>query len=104
LEYIASGLRRIHIKELVYRDLHVGNIVCNKSSPLITDMGLCKPANYNELENAENNMYGVLSYLAPEILRGQNYTKSSDVYSFGIIMYEFISESPHIIILLMMNF
>ncbi|PKY59860.1 hypothetical protein RhiirA4_550490 [Rhizophagus irregularis] len=44
----------------------------------------------NELENAENNVYGVLAYLASEILRGQIYTKASDIYSFGIIMYEFI--------------
>jgi serine/threonine protein kinase len=54
-------------------------------------MGLCKPANYNE---SEIKLYGVLGYLAPEILRGQNYTKASDIYSFGILMYEFISELP----------
>ncbi|GBC02370.1 hypothetical protein RclHR1_00460008 [Rhizophagus clarus] len=47
-------------------------------------MGLCKPANYSELENAENKIYGVLAYLAPEILRGQDYTKASDIYSFGL--------------------
>uniref|UniRef100_U9T742 Protein kinase domain-containing protein n=1 Tax=Rhizophagus irregularis (strain DAOM 181602 / DAOM 197198 / MUCL 43194) TaxID=747089 RepID=U9T742_RHIID len=57
-------------------------------------MGLCKPANYNELENAKNNIYGVLPYIAPEILRGQNYTKAADIYSFGIIMYEVISGLP----------
>ncbi|CAB5377460.1 unnamed protein product [Rhizophagus irregularis] len=54
-------------------------------------MGLCKPANYN----GENNMmYGVLPYLAPEILRGQNYTQASDIYSLGIIIYVVISELP----------
>jgi serine/threonine protein kinase len=94
LRYISAGLRRIHGKELIHRDLHIGNIVCKDFSPNITDMGLCKPANYNELENAENNVYGVLPYLAPELLRGQDYTKASDIYSFGIIMYEVISELP----------
>ena len=39
-------------------------------------------------------MYGVLPYIAPEILRGQNYTKATDVYSFGIIMYEVFSGLP----------
>ena len=39
-------------------------------------------------------MYGVLPYIAPEILRGQSYTKAADIYSFGIIMYEVISGLP----------
>ncbi|GBB94639.1 hypothetical protein RclHR1_23950004, partial [Rhizophagus clarus] len=91
---IISGLKRIHVKGLVHRDLHIGNIVCFKSAICITDMGLCKPVNYKELENTENNVYGALPYIAPEILRGQDYTQASDIYSFGIIMYEVISESP----------
>ncbi|POG74675.1 kinase-like domain-containing protein [Rhizophagus irregularis DAOM 181602=DAOM 197198] len=57
-------------------------------------MGLCKPANYNAPENAKNKIYGILPYIAPEILRGQNYTKAADIYSFGIIMYEVISGLP----------
>ena len=56
-------------------------------------MGLCKPADYNALENSKK-IYGVLPYVAPEILRGQNYTKAADIYSFGIIMYEVISGLP----------
>ncbi|POG61737.1 kinase-like domain-containing protein [Rhizophagus irregularis DAOM 181602=DAOM 197198] len=60
----------------------------------IADMGLCKPADYNPSEGAKNNIYGVLPYIAPEILRGQNYTKASDIYSYGIIMYEIISGLP----------
>ncbi|RIA94005.1 kinase-like domain-containing protein [Glomus cerebriforme] len=57
-------------------------------------MGLCKSADYNPLENTEKKVYGVLPYTAPEILRGQNYTKAADIYSFGIIMYEVISGLP----------
>ncbi|EXX69157.1 Ypk2p [Rhizophagus irregularis DAOM 197198w] len=57
-------------------------------------MGLCKPADYNASENTKNSIYGVLPYIAPEVLRGQNYTKAADIYSFGIIMYEVISGLP----------
>src|SRR5438045_6756315 len=58
-------------------------------------MGLCRPADYNKLENTNKiNVYRVLPYIAPEILRGQNYTKAADVYSFGIIMYEVFSGLP----------
>ncbi|POG82143.1 kinase-like domain-containing protein [Rhizophagus irregularis DAOM 181602=DAOM 197198] len=57
-------------------------------------MGLCILANYNASEITKEKVYGVLSYIAPEILRGHNYTEASDIYSFGIIMYEMISGLP----------
>ncbi|RGB24796.1 hypothetical protein C1646_772594 [Rhizophagus diaphanus] len=94
LHSIAHGLKDIHEKELIHRDLHIGNILRCRNVTCITDMGLCKPADYNASENSKNSIYGVLPYIAPEILRGQNYTKAADIYSFGIIMYEVISGLP----------
>ncbi|CAI2192517.1 5245_t:CDS:1, partial [Funneliformis geosporum] len=38
-----------------------------------------------------NDIYGVLPFVAPEVLRGQPYTLSSDIYSFSMILWEFIS-------------
>jgi serine/threonine protein kinase len=91
---IAKGLESIHNNNLIHRDLHVGNILHN-GCLYITDMGLCKPADYNPSENTETSIYGVLPYIAPEILREQkDYTIDSDIYSFGIIMYEVISGLP----------
>src|ERR1044072_7010767 len=91
---IAGGLDKIHKNELIHRDLHIGNILRFNIHTSITDMGLCKPTVSNILENTKKNPYGVLPYIAPEILRGQNYTKAADIYSFGIIMYEVISGLP----------
>ncbi|POG54468.1 kinase-like domain-containing protein [Rhizophagus irregularis DAOM 181602=DAOM 197198] len=94
LHSIAHGLKNIHEIELIHRDLHIGNILRLKNLTCITDMGLCKPADYNTSENAKSKIYGILPYIAPEILRGQNYTKAADIYSFGIVMYEVISGLP----------
>ncbi|PKC62377.1 hypothetical protein RhiirA1_465214 [Rhizophagus irregularis] len=94
LHYTIIGLKCIHEKELIHRDLHIGNVLKFKNKTAITDMGLCKPADCYTLENMKNKAYGVLPYMAPEILRGQDYTKAADIYSFGIIMYEIISGLP----------
>jgi serine/threonine protein kinase len=90
LYYIASGLVSIHKSGLIHRDFHIGNILVSNYTK-ITDMGLCKPADYNI---SKSSVYGVLPYIAPEILRGQDYTKAADIYSFGIVMYEVISGLP----------
>ncbi|POG61256.1 kinase-like domain-containing protein, partial [Rhizophagus irregularis DAOM 181602=DAOM 197198] len=37
---------------------------------------------------------GVLPYVAPEVVRGKEYTKESDIYSFGIIAYEVCTGFP----------
>jgi hypothetical protein len=44
--------------------------------------------NYNASENTKHDIYGVLPYIAPKILRGHNYTKAS------LIMHEVISGLP----------
>jgi serine/threonine protein kinase len=82
---IAEGLKNIHEKELIHRDFHPGNIL-NKRFFIfgnasiecyITDLGLCKPANQEE----EDEIFGVLPYVAPEVLKGERYTLASDIYS-----------------------
>ncbi|GBB88559.1 hypothetical protein RclHR1_01510010 [Rhizophagus clarus] len=90
---IAKGLESIHNNDLIHRDLHTGNIL-HDGCLYICDMGLCKSADHSLSVNTENNVYGVLPYIAPEILRGIDYTKASDLYSFGIIMYEIFSGLP----------
>ncbi|RGB34000.1 kinase-like domain-containing protein [Rhizophagus diaphanus] len=88
---IITELEFIHENNLIHRDLHIGNILKFQYKTAITDMGLCKPANCN---TQKNHIYGVLPYIAPEVLQGKTYTKAADIYSFGIIMYEVISGLP----------
>ncbi|UZO01643.1 uncharacterized protein OCT59_020155 [Rhizophagus irregularis] len=54
--------------------------------------GMCQPANNEEKSDKKEGVYGVLPFMAPEVLRGYQYTKAADIYSFGIIMNEFLSE------------
>ena len=88
LSQIANGLKDIHEVEKVHRDFHMGNILFDKS-PWISDLGMCQPANKSV---KKKGVFGVLPYMAPEVLCGHQYTKAADIYSFGIVMNEFISE------------
>ncbi|GBB98970.1 hypothetical protein RclHR1_03380012 [Rhizophagus clarus] len=83
---IIVGLQQIHEQQMVHRDLHTGNILfqfAEEEFLCISDMGLC-----GKIDNIdESNIYGVMPYIAPEVLRGKPYTKAADIYSFGMIMY-----------------
>src|SRR2546423_554778 len=82
---ISKQLESIHELNLIHGDFHNGNILCsNYKLSLISDLGLCRPVNRS---NIKNEIYGVLPYMAPEVLRGEPYTKEADIYSFGIIMW-----------------
>jgi serine/threonine protein kinase len=90
---IARGLLDIHNAEKVHKDFHSGNILYDSGIGIfISDLGMCRPVNYKEQSVEKEGIYGVLPYMAPEVLCGYQYTKASDIYSFGIIMNEFISE------------
>src|ERR1044071_215021 len=90
---IISGLNVIYQQRMVHCDFHHGNIlkISSKSILSIGDLGLCKPI---ESLSKKNDIYGVLPFVAPEVLRGKSYTPASDVYSFSMIMWEFISGIP----------
>jgi serine/threonine protein kinase len=89
---IVSGLLDIHNAGKVHKDFHSGNILYSGSYPYISDLGMCQPANNEKQSDKKEGIYGVLPYMAPEVLRGYQYTKASDIYSFGIIINEYISE------------
>ncbi|GBB99377.1 hypothetical protein RclHR1_03500002 [Rhizophagus clarus] len=94
LKKIILGLKVIHESNLIHGDLHDGNILISddQNELYIIDLGLCKPISYlQDSDKKVNEIYGVLPYMAPEILRNKPYTPASDIYSFSMIMWEFTS-------------
>src|SRR6266511_3483374 len=79
----------IHEANYIHHDLHSGNIFSyNNHISRIGDLGLCQQV-VDKKDNS-NKIFGVIPYLAPEVLSKQKpYTKESDIYSFGMIMWEF---------------
>ena len=95
LSNIISGLDAIHKSKLVHCDLHDGNILCDSIySSFISDLGLSKPIDHFQNKLNSESVYGVIPYMAPEVLRGKPYTPASDIYSFAMIMWELTSGVP----------
>src|SRR5436305_12184991 len=95
LYQIARGLNEIHDNKLIHHDFHCGNILNSIGIyTQITDLGLCQPANVKTSQNENKKIYGVLPYVAPEDLRGKEYTQASDIYGYGIIAYEVCTGLP----------
>src|SRR5207249_10818776 len=68
-----------------------GNILYGEKFPYLADFGLSGPSNKPK---SDDKICGVLPCIAPEVLNGESYTLSSDIYSFGIIMAELSSGKP----------
>ncbi|RIB23640.1 kinase-like domain-containing protein [Gigaspora rosea] len=89
LKDILLDLRDIHEAGYIHADLHSGNVLLDhrmskSMQSYISDLGLSKMRN----ENVSDGIYGVMPYVAPEVLKGQKFTQASDIYSFGVIMSE----------------
>ncbi|CAB5181749.1 unnamed protein product [Rhizophagus irregularis] len=91
---ISRGIDCIHEENYIHRDLHSGNILSVKNEHStsykwhIGDFGLSRPAN---ITSSNNKIYGVIPYVAPEIFVGKAFSKESDIYSMGMIMWELTS-------------
>src|SRR6266542_5974596 len=90
LKHIVEGLKHLHNQKIIHRDFHSGNILYeNEFDIVISDFGISKSS--IESTNDDNEIYGVISYMAPEILQEKGYTTASDIYSFGMIMWELMT-------------
>ncbi|RGB40415.1 kinase-like domain-containing protein [Rhizophagus diaphanus] len=95
LRDIALGLEQIHELNIIHKDFHSGNIFFNNQANyfitgrvVIGDLGISKSA----IESGDDNEnYGIIPYMAPEIFQRQKYSKSSDIYSYGMIMWELMT-------------
>ncbi|XP_060529185.1 uncharacterized protein LOC132703757 [Cylas formicarius] len=91
---IVSGLRFLHNKGIVYRDLKLDNILLDFDGHVrIADFGMCKLQIF--LDRMADTFCGTPDYMAPEIIKGQHYNQCVDWWSFGVLLYEMLlGQSP----------
>ncbi|CAI2182610.1 19111_t:CDS:2 [Funneliformis geosporum] len=92
LLHITTSLSALHGCNLFHGDFHSGNLLLQEQNRVfVSDLGLSRSPDHSKNPDA---IYGVIPYMAPEVLLGKPYIKASDIYSLGIIMWEFTSGVP----------
>ena len=98
LRNVSGGLNNVHRRNYHHKDFHSGNILNSIDSQyiesVISDFGMSRPADKNSNDENDKTLYGVIPFVAPEVLRGEDYTKAADIYGFGMIMWELLSGEP----------
>ena len=82
---IASGMTLLHSYGIIHRDLKPSNILLTEEAlPLICDFGISRKDDGSKM----TKMAGTPSWMSPEVIDGNDYSLSADVFSFGMILYE----------------
>jgi eukaryotic-like serine/threonine-protein kinase len=88
---VCEGLSAAHEKDMVHRDIKSDNImVTPKGVAKIMDFGLAKLNGSTKITNAGSTL-GTAAYMSPEQAQGEEVDQRSDIFSFGIVLYELLT-------------
>src|ERR1044071_8644507 len=90
VEEIRAGLSAPHARGIVHRDLKSENIVVAGDRVVITDFGLAR-AEHDSDVTRPGEIIGTPAYIAPEQCLGAKPTPATDLYAFGVILYEMLT-------------
>jgi len=94
---IAMGMYHLHHglsggREVVHRDLAARNILIKNGRALVSDFGMSRVKTQEENVKQTSTLEGPVKWEAPEALMKKKYNTKSDVFSFGVVIYEIMVE------------
>ena len=88
---ICEGLAEAHKQSVIHRDLKSSNIMIDRDGNVrIMDFGIAQSMGSKKL-TGEGFTVGTPEYMSPEQVAGKDLNQTSDIYSFGIILFEMVT-------------
>ncbi len=88
---VADGLAYAHKKGIIHRDIKGDNVMITSEDRIkITDFGLAKLKGDTKVTKTGSTV-GTAAYLSPEQARGEDVDHRSDIFSFGVVLYEMLT-------------
>ncbi len=88
---ILDGIGYAHDSGIIHRDIKPQYILLNEQNDVkITDFGIAKAMSETRMTET-NQVMGSVQYISPEQAKGQSTDERTDIYSFGIVLYEMLA-------------
>src|SRR5262245_53263537 len=95
-----AGLDYAHRRGIIHRDVKPGNLMVvggpvggGAMTVKLTDFGIARAIEQTRITQV-GSVVGTAAYLAPEQVRGEEATPTTDVYALGVVLYQFLTGRP----------
>ncbi|XP_074643836.1 mitogen-activated protein kinase kinase kinase 1-like [Tubulanus polymorphus] len=97
-QQVLLGLAYLHDKQMIHRDLKGANLLVDSTGQTvkIADFGAAGrlSAQATMVGEFKGQLLGTIAFMAPEVLRGEDYGRSCDIWSIGCVMIEMVTAKP----------